>query len=184
MARRTTVVKVHEAIAFLAREQPVAAITMEGIAERAGVSKQTLYRTWPSTGAILCDALLARSLDASGAVGVPDSGDLWEDLRSLGAAMVDELLDPDQGCLLRAVTAEMLSDARLADHVRDGLLLPQLRAIAQRFRAAGVPGPEDAAELFVGPIFHRWLLGTRLFEDRWMEEHASRVVRAVAPVRA
>ena len=184
MARRTTVMKVHDAVALLAREQPVSAITMEGIAEQAGVSKQTLYRTWPSTGAILCDALLARSLDASETVVVPDSGDLREDLRSLGAAIVNELLDPEQGSLLRAVTAEMLSDARLADHVRGGLLVPQLRAIAQRFRAAGVPGAEDAAELFVGPIFHRWLLGTRLFEDRWMEEHASRVVRAFAPVRA
>lgn len=184
MARRTTVVKVHEAIVSLAREQSVAAITMEGVAERAGVSKQTLYRTWPSTGSILCDALLARSTDGNGAVVLPDSGDLYQDLRSLGFAMVDELLDPNQGPLLRAVTAEMLSDAHLADQVRDGLLLPQLRAIAQRFHEAGVLNPEDAAELFVGPVFHRWLLGTRQFESRWMDAHAARVVRAVAPSHA
>lgn len=179
MARRSTATKVHRAVVEMVGSAPVAAITMEGIAERAGVSKQTLYRSWASTGAILCDALLARSVDARGAVVVPDSGDLHVDLRFLALAMVEELSDREQGPLLRAVTAEVLSDDALGSQVREHLLHPQLRGIAERFRAANVADPDAAAELFVGPIFHRWLLRTQPFAEGWAEGHAARVVRAV-----
>src|SRR5690348_9931650 len=104
VARSSTRRKVHSAVLALARENRVGSLTMEGIAARAGVSKQTLYRSWPTTGAILFDALLARSEGPDGAVTVPDTGDLTVDMRALGLAMVAELTDPLLEPLLRAVT--------------------------------------------------------------------------------
>ncbi|GAA2176578.1 TetR/AcrR family transcriptional regulator [Agrococcus versicolor] len=170
----------HEAVLAIVAERPMAALTMEGIAARASVSKQTLYRTWPSTSAILFDALLARSLDESGAVVVPDSGDLAADLRLLIAGMVGELTDPVHGALLRAVTADILGDEALAAQHRELLLRPQLAAIADRLARAGVTDAEDAAELLVGPVLHRWLLRTRRFDEAWVAAHVGRVLRAVA----
>jgi MFS-type transporter involved in bile tolerance (Atg22 family) len=123
MARERTRTKVHAAALSLAGERPVAAITMEGIAARGGVSKQTLYRSWSSTGEILFDALLARSLDENGRVTVPNSGDLALDLATLATGMIDELVDPTQERLLRAVTAELQSDDGLAAQYRDLLLV-------------------------------------------------------------
>lgn len=76
MARPRTRTLVYDAVLSLTRENRLGNISMEGVAARAGVSKQTLYRTWPSTGAILFDALLAQSLGKDGVVNIPNSGDL------------------------------------------------------------------------------------------------------------
>jgi len=154
---------------------------MEGVAARAGVSKQTLYRTWPSTGAILFDALLARSTSEDGMVVVPNSGDLAADLELLVAATIAELTDPKQEPLLRAVTADIQTDRVLAAQFRDRLLTPQLRAISDRLRQASIDEPDAAAELLLSPIFHRWLLRTRAFDPGWARAHVQRVLRASVP---
>lgn len=181
MARPRTRTRVHEAVLSLAGERQVGAITMEAIAARAGVSKQTLYRTWPSTGAVLFDALLARSTNEDGAVVVPDSGDLAADLESLATATIAELTDPIQEPLLRAVTAEIQSNDVLAAQFRELLLAPQFTGISDRLRSGGVLDPGGAAELFVGPIFHRWLLRTHPFDSAWVTAHVARTLRAVRP---
>ena len=54
-------------------------VAIEAIAKRAGVGKQTIYRWWPSKGAVALEALddsLATIVDLS-----EDSGDIVEDLR-------------------------------------------------------------------------------------------------------
>lgn len=178
MARPTTRKKVHDAVLALARESRVGSLTMEGVAARAGISRQTLYRSWPTTGAIVFDALLARSQDDDGAVEVPDSGDLAADLRTLGMGMVAELTDETQEPLLRAITAELQSDETLALHYRERLLAVQMAAIARRLRRGGVADPDETAELFVGPIMHRWLLRSRPFDEGWIERHVARTLRA------
>ena len=178
MARERTRSKVHAAALSLASERTLGAITMEGIAARAQVSKQTLYRSWSSTGEILFDALLARSLDENGRVTVPNSGDLAVDLTELATGMIDELTDPAQERLLRAVTAELQSDDALAAQFRELLLGPQMSGVSDRLRDADVRDPEDVAELFVGPIFHRWLLRSRPFDADWVTAHVERILRS------
>src|SRR6202451_1156755 len=59
-------------------ERGYAGVTIEGIAARAGVAKQTIYRWWPSKFEILMDTLLE---DAAGALAIPDTGTLAQDLR-------------------------------------------------------------------------------------------------------
>lgn len=52
------------ALAML-REQGYAALTVDAVAERAGVAKTTVYRRWPSKGALIAAAIapLAESTD-------------------------------------------------------------------------------------------------------------------------
>lgn len=180
MARQQTRSKVHEAVLSLARDAQIRAITMEGVAKRADVSKQTLYRTWPSTGAILFDALLARSTDEHDTVAVPNSGTLADDLQSLATATIAELTNPTHEPLLRAVTAEMQSDEGLAAQFRELLLCPQLTGISNRFRQENLRNPDDLAELFVSPIFHRWLLRSRPFDSEWVRAHVARTLRGAS----
>lgn len=105
-----------------------------------------LYRSWPSTGAILFDALLVRSVTEDGVVVVPNSGDLAADLESLVTATIAELTDPTQERLLRAVTADLQTDEVLAAQFHNLLLTPQLRGIAERLRQGSIADPDAAAE--------------------------------------
>src|SRR5262245_39369646 len=58
-------------------ERGFGGVTIEGIAARAGVAKQTIYRWWPSKVDILLDTLIE---DAEGRLKVPEAGTV-EDVR-------------------------------------------------------------------------------------------------------
>src|ERR1700749_2501363 len=62
----------------LLAERGFTGVTIEGIAARAGVAKQTIYRWWNSKADILFEAL---SIDAEEHFTPADHGDLGSDLR-------------------------------------------------------------------------------------------------------
>ncbi|RGC68968.1 Transcriptional regulator, TetR family [Micromonospora sp. MW-13] len=68
--------------------------SIEAIARRAGVGKQTTYRWWPSKGAVVPDAVRALSEDEAGAIILPDTGDLEADLTTVLRATAVEFLRP------------------------------------------------------------------------------------------
>ncbi len=177
MATRKTRARVHEAVLSFASLEGLAKLTMEGIASRAGVGKQTLYRSWTSTGEILFDALLAQSQTPDGIVVVPDSGDLRTDLIRLVRETIAELSDPAAEPLLRSVTAAIQTDMALATQYRELLLIPQMQAVADRLRRGGVKEPDELAELLLAPLLHRWLLRSGPLDDSWVKAHVHRVLR-------
>ncbi len=77
-------------------------MTIEGLAESAEVSKQTIYRWWPSKAAILGEALLEGTLPGAD-VSVPMTADLGADLRALVPAMSAAWRGPRGVALARAV---------------------------------------------------------------------------------
>ncbi|MGJ9425889.1 TetR/AcrR family transcriptional regulator [Nesterenkonia halotolerans] len=178
MASKRTRARVHEAVLSLVSIEGFAKLTMEGVASRAGVGKQTLYRSWPSTGAILFDALLAQNQSPDGDVLVPDSGDVRRDLIQLVQETIVELCDPTAEPLLRSVTAAIQTDEALAAQYRELLLEPQMQAVAQRLQRSGVERPDEVAELLLGPLLHRWLLRNGALDDSWAVAHVERVLRA------
>lgn len=149
-------------------------LSIEGIAARAGVGKQTIYRWWPSKGAVLFDAILMlsshiqrdgddRGRDARPA-SLPDTGDLEADLKAVLHATVDELNDPAYDRPLRALSAEILHDPGLAADYAERLDGPTKQLKKQRLRSAQRVGqlPADldldiAVELLWGPLRNRWL---------------------------
>jgi AcrR family transcriptional regulator len=87
-----------------------AALTIEGIAARAGVGKQTIYRWWPSKTDVLLDAFLE---DAVQHLKPQDSGDLGRDLRAHLRNLAEFLARSDAGAVFRALTAQAQHDAHL-----------------------------------------------------------------------
>src|ERR1700743_3921112 len=77
--------RAHEAIlkaaAGLLLEHGLAAVSMDGVAERAGVSKATIYRWWPTKETLALDALYSEWVAT--APDPQDTGSLREDLREL-----------------------------------------------------------------------------------------------------
>jgi AcrR family transcriptional regulator len=176
------------AAAELVHEVGYRRLTIEAIAARAGVGKQTIYRWWPSKGAVVLDSLLAERGEDPDDLALPDTGDVAADLRLVVRAIVAELADPTLSGTTRGLMIEMQEDAELADSVLEHLLGPQLAAIADRLRAAQHAGQlradldlDVAVEMLVGPLYHRWLLRTHPLTEAYADTVTDLALRALAP---
>ncbi|WP_232668248.1 TetR/AcrR family transcriptional regulator [Pseudonocardia sp. TRM90224] len=176
------------AAAELVHEVGYRKLTIEAIAARAGVGKQTIYRWWPSKAAVVLDGLLAAAAARPEGLALPDSGDLAADLRVVVRAIVAELADPGLSATSRGMIIDMQEDLDLAGDVLERLLGPNLRAIADRLRAgqdAGQVRPDldlgVGVELIVGPPYHRWLLRTGPLTQAYADEVTDLAMRALAP---
>lgn len=116
--------------------------TIEGIASRAGVGKQTIYRWWSSKADVLLEAFLDMAERAAATAGqvpyaFPDTGDLAADLKLVLRATVDELRDPSFEAPSRALAAEGVVNEELGRRLVARLLEPQLQLYVERLRSAG-----------------------------------------------
>lgn len=153
-----------EAAFDLVAEVGYSKLSIEAIAARAGVGKQTIYRWWPSKGAVLLDAYLERTRgDAGDEAALPDSGDLRADLIAVLEAAVAELRDPAFAVPLRALTVAVLEDPELAAEYEHRLDAPMRELKKARLRAAQRAGqlPSDldldvAVDMLFAPVAQRW----------------------------
>ncbi|MFC9910961.1 TetR/AcrR family transcriptional regulator [Streptomyces sp. NPDC059862] len=164
---------IYAAALELVGEVGYAKTTVEGIAARAGVGKQTIYRWWSSKADVLLEAFLDLAEQTAQDAGqepyatIPDTGDLAADLKAVLRATVDELLDPRFEVPSRALAAEGLVNEQLGREFVAKLLEPSLQLYVQRLRSAQKAGdvrpevdPRIALELFVSPLAQRWLQHT------------------------
>jgi AcrR family transcriptional regulator len=139
-----------------------APVTVETIARAAGVGKQTLYRWWPSKGAVLLDALLDR---AAQDVPAPDTGSLRADLRELAVATFEAAQRAPSGPALRTLVREAARDAHLAELMREFTQSRRaaVRAVLERGRERGELAADRDLDLlvdqFYGVFWYRFLLG-------------------------
>ncbi|MEW2144141.1 TetR/AcrR family transcriptional regulator [Micromonospora vinacea] len=146
----------------LVAEVGYAKVTIEGIASRAGVAKQTIYRWWRSKTDILVDAFTA---DSAQELTLPDTGAFRTDLRAHLDELVRFLEVSDSGAVFRALVAQAQHDPELAARLR-AEVLPQLRARDRvpfdRAAARGELPAEADIDLLVdqavGPIHFRVLV--------------------------
>ncbi|MGI9822846.1 TetR/AcrR family transcriptional regulator [Agromyces sp. Marseille-Q5079] len=177
-------VAVLESAMALCRETGFARLTIEAIAERAGVSKKTIYRWWPSKGAVLLEAVF----DAAASVAPHgDTGDLARDMSAQMMGVV-ALLTPQDTSPVAAIIAEAQRDPAIADALREQVIRPNIEHFEERMRSAQRAGeiPEDAdlgvaLDLFYGPIYHRLVFHLGLPDD---EEMRVRVDHVIAGLRA
>ncbi|WP_326822666.1 TetR/AcrR family transcriptional regulator [Streptosporangium sp. NBC_01756] len=140
-------------------------VSIEAIAARAGVGKQTIYRWWPSKGTLIFDSILALSEDAEGqGIALPDTGDIEADLRLVMRATVAEFADPDFERPIRALTTEIINDLDLVTQYQEKLARPMDDAKKARLRSAQQAGQLAAdadldlvLEVLYAPLFQRWL---------------------------
>lgn len=170
--------------------------TIEGIASRAGVGKQTIYRWWSSKADVLLEAFLDLSEQAAEAArtegqtsyGIPDTGDLAADLKNVLRATVDELRDPAFEAPSRALAAEGVVNEELGRRFVARLLEPQLQLYVQRLRSAQEAGdvradvdPRIALELFVSPLAQRWLQYTAPISHDYTDTLVDYALNGIAP---
>lgn len=148
------------------------AVTIEGLAESAGVSKQTIYRWWGSKAAILGEALVDGGLPGSD-VAVPFSDDLGADLRAWFTAVSAGLADADGVAVARALIVVTASDPALGLELNEKLAAPIREWVSSRLALAVAAGDVRAdvdaagiADQFVAMASYAALLGRSLGDAR------------------
>lgn len=164
-----------------------AKVGIEAIATRAGVGKQTIYRWWPSKGAVVFEAVRALSENTDGELALPDTGDLEADLKLVLRATAAEFADPAFDALIRGLTTEVAHDPELAAAYAEHTAQLE-EAKRQRLRSgqrAGQLSPEAdldvVLELLYAPLFHRWLLRTGPLTADYADTLVEAVLRAFPP---
>ncbi|MFJ8476713.1 TetR/AcrR family transcriptional regulator [Kitasatospora sp. NPDC094011] len=137
-------------------------VTIDAIARTAGVGKQTVYRWWPSKGAVLLDALTDRAdQDVSDR---PDTGALRTDLRAFIETTFDAAQHSTTASALRTVAREAARDPHLADLMRTFTATRRsaLHELLTRGRERGELAGDADLDLIVdqvyGVFWYRFLL--------------------------
>ncbi|MFD4173642.1 TetR/AcrR family transcriptional regulator [Streptomyces anulatus] len=147
------------AVDDLLGEVGYAALTMKGIAERAGVSRQTVYRWWSNKAEVLYEASV---IDARQELAVPLTGVPRDDLRAYLDALTGFLAHSHAGAAYRALLGEAQHDADVAALLASGDVLGESAAavVAPLLETVGddLP-PEQVAALLIGPVFFSLLSG-------------------------
>jgi AcrR family transcriptional regulator len=137
-------------------------VTVDSIAAAAGVGKQTIYRWWPSKGAVLLDALLDR---AHRSVPTPDTGSVRTDLLAVADSTFTGAQQVSTASALRALVREAARDPHLAELLQEFTAARRaaVRDILERAITRGeLPAETDAdllVDLLYGLFWYRFLLG-------------------------
>lgn len=171
----------------LLQERGLRAMTVEGVALRAGVAKKTIYRWWPNKGVLALDAFYDEWSSAQDEL-MPDTGTLLEDLRLRARATVRLMTSERLGPTFAALLVEAQGDAALAHAFRDHVLEPlrdQARLIFQRAIArAELPPDTDvevAIDLFQGPLFLRLLYTHSPLDEAFADAIVKMALTGVLP---
>lgn len=147
-------------------ERGFSGVTIEGIAARAGVAKQTIYRWWSSKVEILLDTLIE---DASRKLVAPDAGSVVESTRLYLGALARFVTENPAGKVLLALIGHAQHDPVMAATFHERYLDPQRqkeREMLQRGIAAGELSAafdlDAALDALVGPVLFRALTGARI----------------------
>jgi AcrR family transcriptional regulator len=161
------------------REHGYAALTVEGIAARAGAGKQTIYRWWPSKADVVLDAMLDM---AAAKIPVPDEGSLPADLRAFLSATFRQR---DQRPILVGLMAHALLDPTFAMAFRDRFLFGRravLREILVRAVTRGEIAEDTDLELIIdvvyGVLWYRLMLDHAALNEAAGGHLAALIVRA------
>lgn len=145
-------------------EHGFGALTIEAIARRAGVAKQTIYRWWPSKVDILLDTIIE---DTGKHLPVPTETPTADSIRAYLRAFARFLTRDPAGQVLLALIAQAQHDPATAKSFHERYLGPrraQERELLVRGIEAGAIAPRlspDAAlDALLGPIVYCALIGS------------------------
>jgi len=151
-----------QAAADLLFDGGVAAVTFDKVAARAGASKMTLYKWWPSPGVLALEAYFDSTKHQ---LSFPDTEDIEADLVTQMTAFARLLNAQGDGKLIAQLIGAAQSDPALARALRDFYSEPRRQLAIDRLQVAQQAGQlRDGLDLAVvvdqlwGACYHRMLL--------------------------
>lgn len=164
----------------LTKQHGFAALTIEGIAREAGVGKPTIYRWWPSKGAVVFEALQQH---AKQVLPLPEGPSLSHRLILYLQALF-KTLNSETGTIIKGLMAEAQFDPAFAELFRTDFIAIRRQPVLTLLHegiARGELSPDsnvDAlADLIYGAMWYRLLAQHAPLDDDFARE----IVQAVLP---
>jgi AcrR family transcriptional regulator len=178
-----------QAAAELLLDRGLSAVSMDAVAERAGVSKATIYRWWPTKETLALDALFNEWAAATPAT--RDTGTLRGDLLALLRPWARMAASRPYGRVIAGLITEAQTDPGFAAEYQTRFVEPRRGQAREVFRRAIERGevPADtkievALDLLYGPLYHRLLHGHAPLSDRFVRQVVDNVVDGIMHGRA
>ncbi|MFT9370830.1 TetR/AcrR family transcriptional regulator [Paenibacillus sp. T2-29] len=154
-------------------EQGFGAVTVEKIAERAKVSKATIYKWWPNKAAVVMDGFLSATMAR---LPVPDTGRVLDDILIHATNLVRFLISRE-GKIITELIGEGQLDAGLSEAYRTRYFHPR-RLEARHLIERGIErgelrehlDVELCIDLIYGPIFYRLLVTGYPLDDAYVRQ--------------
>lgn len=174
-----------DAAATLLFDRGLGAVTFERVANLAGSSKTTLYKWWPSAGALAAEAYFTR---VEHALEFPDTGDIEADLRTQLRAFVRVLTTEGAG----AVIAELIGAAQTDPALRAAFSASYSRprrnlalAALERARGRGQLRDDFSLDVIVdqlwGACYHRLVIPDEPLTLDFADELVRNALHGAAP---
>ncbi|MEU1970743.1 TetR/AcrR family transcriptional regulator [Microbacterium sp. NPDC019599] len=154
-------------------------VRMEAIAARAGVGKQTVYRWWPSKGAVIADCL-AEGMIPPLAYAPSDTGDVIADITRWVEEAIALIDDDGRRGLMRGLLAAALESPAVAQAEAVSSPVADLRARFAAAQEAGQLRPD--ADIDTLAVAINGCLVLRVLEPGPSQpDAAQRIVRTLLP---
>lgn len=162
-----------EASAELLFDEGMAGFTIEKVAKLSGASKMTIYKWWPSKGALALDGYFRR---VEPQLAFPDTGDIEADLRTQLHAFLRVILDSPAGRVIGELIGEAQSDPGLKAAYLERYSGPRrAKAVAAMETAKGRRqlsaslDPETVVDQLWGACYQRLLLPDQPLTDEFVD---------------
>ncbi|MFI0367322.1 TetR/AcrR family transcriptional regulator [Actinomadura sp. 1N219] len=171
-----------DAVVALVAERGVAQVTMDAVAQRAGVSKPAIYRRWPTKQ----DLIIAAAESRVGPLTVPDLGDFRAELRLVLESRARAYRAPGVDRLLAGVigSAAEAGAARSAYAEYTFRVMAETRHILERGIARGDVRPDAdvsaMATMVAAPLIFRLVGEMEAPDERLVDALVELLGRAVA----
>jgi AcrR family transcriptional regulator len=160
-------------------------MTVDAIAERAGVGKPTIYRRWAGKSEVVADAIRRRKDEVVAA----DTGSLRGDLLAVVHAQAETISGDENAQIAAGLTGLLRSSEEFAALFRERAIAPErarwaqllARATARGELAPGAHVTPLFADLAGSIVFTRVMIAREPIDDAFVEELVDHVLLPILP---
>ena len=163
----------------------MASFTIERVAATAGVSKMSIYKWWPSKGALALDGYFTA---VANTLAFPDTGDIEADLLTQLRAFVHLTVDTPAGRVVAELVGQAQTDPDLAAAFREHYSGPRRRLAVEVMERAQRRGqlradvdPRIVVDQLWGACYHRLLIPDEPVTEEFVTGLVSNLMRGLRP---
>ena len=173
-----------EAAAELLFDEGMAGFTIEKVAKLSGASKMTIYKWWPSKGALALDGYFQK-VDPQ--LVFPDTGDIEADLRAQLHAFLHVIRDSPAGRVIGELIGQAQSDPELKaaylerySGPRRAKAVTAMQTAKSRGQLRATLDPETVVDQLWGACYHRLLLPDQPLTDEFVDTLVDNLFHSIA----